>query len=166
MKPTDPTGLPPAERINWPAAYEPSQTNFYVHNEIEIAAPPEVVWAVLIQAETWPEWYRGAANVKLQNSADGVLGPGAVFTWKTMGLNFVSTVREFEPPTRLSWESVKPSIQGYHAWLIIPTPTGCRLVTDESQTGWLTTMQKIFRPTALHKLHDEWLAQIKRRAEG
>lgn len=82
-----------------------------------------------------------------------------------MGLNFVSTVKEFEPPYRLSWESKKRSIQGYHAWLIIPTTTGCLVITDESQNGWLTFFEKTFQGKKLKHLHDVWLLELKKRAE-
>ncbi len=30
-------------------------------------------------------------------------------------------------------------------WLIIPTEYGCKLITDESQNGWLTFFEKLFQ---------------------
>jgi hypothetical protein len=83
-----------------------------------------------------------------------------------MGLQFESTIKEFEAPYRLSWESRKKSIQGYHAWLLIPTPRGCRVITDESQNGWLTALEKTFQRKKLQRLHDVWLAALKQRAEA
>jgi uncharacterized protein YndB with AHSA1/START domain len=159
-------GAVPANRINWPAQYEPKDASFFVHNQIDIDAPPAAVWNVIVQAETWPAWYEGAENVKVSSGTNGVLGARSSFTWSTMGLDFNSTVTEFEPPYRLSWESRKSTIQGYHAWLIIPTSTGSRLVTEESQYGFMTLLQKIFVPNKLHRLHDVWLSQIKQRAEA
>jgi uncharacterized protein YndB with AHSA1/START domain len=155
-----------ANRINWPQQYEPKNASFFVHNQIDIDAPPEAVWNVIIQAETWPAWYEGAENVKVLNGKNGVLGARSSFTWTTMGLDFISTVTEFRPPFRLSWESRKSTIQGYHAWLIVPTSTGSRLVTEESQHGFMTLLQKIFVPNKLHQLHDVWLSQIKKKAEA
>ena len=160
------TPPPHADKINWPEKYAPEDAGFFVHNEIEIHASPESVWNVLIQAETWPTWYEGAADVKVQSPGGAMLSEGAVFTWSTMGLSFTSTVKEFVPPVRLSWESRKASIKGYHGWLVTPTAGGCRLVTEESQHGFLTLMQKIFVPNKLRRLHDVWLAQIKTRAEA
>ncbi|MGB5821774.1 MAG: SRPBCC domain-containing protein [Saonia sp.] len=151
--------------INWPAAYEPSKAGFFVHNEIDIKASPEVVWNILIQAETWPSWYEGAEDVNVKNSIDGTLSEDSTFTWKTMGLNFESGIREFEPNSRLSWESKKNSIKGYHAWLIIPTENGCKLITEESQKGFLTLLEKTFQPKKLEKLHQIWLEEIQQIAE-
>jgi uncharacterized protein YndB with AHSA1/START domain len=154
------------ERINWPADYEPANATFFVHNEIEIKAPPAVVWDILIEAETWPEWYEGAQNLKVKEPAGGRLAAGAVFTWRTMGLNLESRVREFEPPHRLAWESRRRVIRGYHAWLIIPTAEGCWVVTDESFHGFLASMQKIFIPKKLLRLHDIFLVELKKKAEA
>lgn len=153
-------------QINWPDEYEPFLSKFYVHNEIEINAPPPVVWEILLQAEHWPDWYEGASGVKILYSGTSLLQANSSFQWKTMGLDFVSTIREFVPNERLSWESKKRSIRGYHAWLIIPTESGCRVVTGESQNGWLTFFEKLFQPKKLHRLHDVWLSELKKKAEA
>ena len=160
------SSLPHSQNINWPAEYEPAKAKFFVHNEIDIQAPPQAVWKILIDAENSPTWYEGAANVLIQGDSSEQLSTDAVFTWRTMGLDFTSTIKEFSPPFRLSWESRKKSIKGYHAWLIIPTDQGCKLITDESQYGWLTFIQKSFVPNKLRKLHDTWLAEIKHKAES
>lgn len=156
-----------ARRIAWPDAYAPKSARFFVSNEIVIAAPPERVWAELVDAAGWPDWYAGASEVEVRGSSDGRLGPGAVLAWKTMGLRFESEVRAFEQPRFLAWESRKASIRGYHVWLIEPTGDGgSRVITDEAQHGFLATMQGIFIPQKLHRLHDEWLKGLKTRAEA
>ncbi|MEM9347327.1 MAG: SRPBCC domain-containing protein [Planctomycetota bacterium] len=154
-----------ADQINWPRQYNPDDAAFFVHNQIFIAASPEVVWGVLMEADSWPSWYAGAEDVQVQSAADGRLYAHASFKWRTMGLRFTSVVKEFEPPYRLSWESRRSAIQGYHAWLLIPTEGGTRLVTDESQHGFLATMQRLFLRNKLYDLHETWLEAIKARAE-
>lgn len=160
-----PRGAAVGQAIRWPAGYEPARATFYVHNEIEIAAPPKVVWEILVQAKAWPEWYVGARNV-MPKSPSGRLAGGSSFAWETMGLRLESEIREFVPPFRLSWESRQPTIQGYHAWLIVPTPTGCRVVTDESFNGVLAFLQKVFLPKKLEGLHEIWLVELKKKAEA
>ncbi|MBX2914016.1 MAG: SRPBCC domain-containing protein [Cyclobacteriaceae bacterium] len=154
----------PEYSVNWPTGYEPGKSKFFVHNEIEIAATPEKVWAILVEAVAWPNWYEGAHDVVVSGNATA-LQQNSVFTWKTMGLHFTSTIKEFEPQLRLSWESKKKSIQGYHAWVIIPTATGCRVITDESQNGWLTFFEKTFQGKKLKRLHDVWLTELKKKSE-
>lgn len=161
-----PQATTPRDKIRWPAGYRPEEASFFVHNEVHVRAPPELVWEVLVHAEAWPTWYEGASDVKLPSAARGVLTEGTSFTWTTMGLDFTSTVKELAPPYRLSWESRKSTIKGYHAWLVVPTRDGCDVITEESQHGFLTLMQKVFVPTKLHRLHDVWLAGIKKKAEA
>lgn len=151
--------------IKWPSGYEPSKSKFYVHNEIEINASPATVWKVLVDALKWESWYKGAKNVSFKTTDHSVLEANSVFTWETMGLRFQSVVKEYEPNSLLAWESVKSSIQGYHVWLIIPTEKGCKVITDESQNGWLTFFEKTFQGKKLKKLHDVWLGELKKKAE-
>lgn len=53
----------PAESIRWPAAYDPAKAAFFVHNQIDIQAPPAVVWDILVHVEDWPHWYAGATDL-------------------------------------------------------------------------------------------------------
>jgi hypothetical protein len=154
-----------AEKINFPTPYEPSKSKFYVHNEIEINAKPEVVWGFLIDALKWQSWYKGAKNISFINPNDTILSSSSVFKWETMGLKFQSTIKQFEPNRLLAWESKKKCIQGYHVWLIVPTDKGCKVITDESQNGWLTFFEKAFQKNKLKKLHDVWLTELKKKAE-
>jgi hypothetical protein len=85
-----------SEKMNWPAHYEPSKSKFYVHNEIEINATPEKVWSILIDALKWESWYKGAKNISYINPTDTLLNSNSVFKWKTMGLKFQSTIKQFE----------------------------------------------------------------------
>lgn len=151
--------------INWPEEFDPEKAKFFVYNEIEINATPQIVWSILLAAEEWPTWYPGAKNVDVLDNSNQ-LSLNVAFNWETMGLKFQSVVKEFAPNSRLSWQSYKKSISGYHAWVIIPTSAGCKLITAESQHGWMTLMEKMFQPNKLLKYHDTWLLEIKKKAEA
>ena len=56
--------------------------------------------------------------------------------------------------------------RGYHAWLIVPTRTGCRVMTDESFHGFSAVMQRVFIPDKLHNLHEAFLIGLKQKAEA
>jgi len=153
------------DSIQWPEKYHPSKSRFYVHNEIDINAKPETVWRILIDALQWENWYKGAKNIRFADTSQRFLQSNTVMNWQTMGLTFRSTIKAYEPYRLLAWESVKKSIQGYHVWLIIPTTNGCRVITDESQNGWLTFLEKTFQRNKLKRLHDIWLTELKLKAE-
>lgn len=152
--------------IVWPEGFDPAKSKFYVENEIDIQASPETVWSILIDAEAWPVWYEGAKNVKASGGADRYLSPNSTISWETMGLKFDSKVKEFEPSRKLAWLSEKKSIQGYHVWIIQATDNGCKVITAESQNGWLTFMEKTFQPKKLFRLHEIWLVELKKKAES
>ena len=166
VKKTVENSHPLSKEISWPEAYIPEESKFFVHNEVDINATPETVWNILINAGEWEDYYKGASNLVLIDNTTGKLDENSVFTWKTMGLDFTSTILEFEAPYRLSWESNKKTIRGYHAWLIVRTENGVKLVTSEAQHGFMTLLQKAFIPNKLSKLHDTWLAEIKHRSES
>lgn len=155
-----------ASEIAWPEAYTPSESKFYVQNTIEIQADPAVVWQYLLDASAWESWYEGAKNLSFSSSKDTILQANTVFTWETMGLTLQSTVKEFEPNRLLAWESKKKSIQAYHVWVLIPTEYGCKVITEESQNGWLTFFEKTFQGKKLKRLHDAWLLALKNKSEN
>ncbi|MGF1637653.1 MAG: SRPBCC domain-containing protein [Cyclobacteriaceae bacterium] len=152
-------------RINWPKEFDPKISDFYVHNEIEINATPDQVWQLLIQAKDWISWYDGIQNIRFEDSIQVQLAKNTKVFWNSMGQSLNNTVVEFEPNKTLSWQFNEAKIQGYHAWVIIPTANGCRVITDESQTGKLAKLQKIFIPKKLMKQHDNWLKLLKMEAE-
>lgn len=160
------TGEPYNQQINWPEGYGMSETEFYLHNKIEIEAAPKIVWNILTQAEQWSNWYVGMKNVKVVNSETGIIDGKVDMTFNTINRDFKATVIEYEPYERLSWKTIDDKMMGVHAWLIIPTEKGCLVVTDESQYGTLARLQKIFLPNKLRKLHNVWLEEMKIKAEA
>jgi hypothetical protein len=131
-----------------------------------INAEDSLIWDILTDALKWESWYVGAKNVSFVDDRDTVIGPATIIKWNTMGMLFRSEVKEFRPKHYLAWESKRKSIQGYHVWLLVPTSTGCKVITDEAQKGWLTFFEKLFQRRKLYKLHNEWLAELKSKAEN
>jgi hypothetical protein len=158
---------PSTNLVVWPEEFNPSTANWYVYNEIEINAKPEVVWNILIDAKKWHTFYDGVQSaVMYKDSAATTLRNGLAFKMHTMGLHLEPEIKEFVYNERMAWEVRRGNLTAYHAWVIIPTSNGCRLITPESQNGFLTFLQKIFQPNKLLNLHDKWLQLIKERAEN
>jgi len=160
------SGLPYSEQINWPEGFKPSESGFFIHNEIDINASPQVVWDIFTNAAQWPEWYERAEGIELLNSPDGKLNPASVFIWNPAG-KFTSTIKEFKPPYTIAWsgETDTKNMRVYNAWTIIPTKDGCKVVSNESQNGPKTKMEKIFAPNMVRKNIGEWLVRLKEQAE-
>jgi uncharacterized protein YndB with AHSA1/START domain len=159
------TPSPPSSAIRWPDRYRPSVAPIHVRNERAIPAPREIVWAWLVRAREWPEWYPNSASVVLEEGGRD-LGAGTRFRWRTFGAPLRSQVLEFEPPERLAWDARGPGVEAYHAWLLTPQGGGTHVLTEESQYGALARLARLLRPHRMEQGHDQWLRELARKAAG
>jgi hypothetical protein len=88
--------------IRWPDGFDPLHADLFAHNAVVINAPAKSVWAKLIAASAWDNWYWNAGDVVV-NDSSGQLGEDVTFSWTTFGLKIASKVAEFAPYTSLSW---------------------------------------------------------------
>jgi len=153
------------ERYPWPDDHRPDRCPVYSHNQLAIAAPLEVVWAYLVRAPRWPEFYSNALRVEIEGGADE-LALGATFRWTTFRLRVTTTVREFEPRRRLAWFGTGYGSSGYHTWTLDPDPGGCLVVTEETQRGLLPGLGRLYIRRALHRQHQAWLEGLARMSAG
>lgn len=160
------SSLPYSDKINWPEGFKPAESDFFIHNEIDIKASPQVVWNIFINAAKWPEWHKKTEGIQLLNSPEGKLNSASVFIWNPAG-KFTSTIKEFNPPYNIAWlgETDNNKMTVYNAWMIIPTKDGCKVVSNETQNGPKTKMEKIFAPNMVSKNIKKWLVRLKEQAE-
>ena len=65
--------------------------------EVEINAPVEKVWAVMIDPNRWPEWFPGVQSVSNVSST----GQGGTFDWTDAGKTGHGTIVSMEPMKHL-----------------------------------------------------------------
>jgi len=153
------------EVIYYPKGFEPTSCPVLVRNEIFIEALSEEVWFWLTYAKSWPEWYSNSSNIEILNHGGDNLRKDTQFNWRTFNTNIKSVVRAFEPYSHLAWEARGTGLRAYHAWLIIPTTGGCKVITEETQKGWLPAIGRYFLSKGLYKQHQIWLEGLKMKAE-
>ena len=151
--------------IHWPARYRPDATRVHVRNELALDAPAERVWAWLIRASSWPDWYPNASDVRIAGGGRD-LAPGVQFTWRTFGTTVSSVVEEFVPPERIGWTGKGFALDVYHAWLIEPRGNGCTVLTMENQNGLAARLQAALMPNRMHKHHQIWLERLAAKARS
>ena len=115
--------------------------------------PIEAVWAALIDAARWPDFYANARNVRV----DGLLREGLTFRWTTLGVPVTTTITVCEPPHRLTWRGDTWYGRGCHTWIFEPTDAGCHLVTEEVQRGLVPTIAGFHLQRQLLHWHQRWL---------
>jgi len=104
--------------------------------EIEIAAPPQVVWEVLTRFANWPNWNPDVKSM----SFPGPLAPGSEFRWKAGPGTIVSTLDRIEPPRYIAWHGRTLTIKAYHEWWLEPRDGGTHVRTEETFSGLLASI--------------------------
>ena len=151
--------------IRWPEKYDPRNTAVHVRNELDVPVGREAVWAWLVRATAWPNWYPNSSGVVLEDGGRD-LRPGALFRWRTFGVSLRSKVEEFIPPERLAWSARGRGIDVYHAWLIDKRPEGSHVLTEESQRGIVPRLGHALHPEAMHTGHQLWLERLRTEAQS
>jgi hypothetical protein len=150
---------------SWPDTQHPDRCPVSSYNELAIAAPAETVWAWLVRARRWPEFYRNARRIEIEGGGDE-LTAGVTFRWTTFNLRVTTTVRELEPARRLAWFGSGYGSAGYHSWTLESRGAHCHVITEETQRGFLPSLGRLYIRGALHRHHQAWLEGLARMASG
>lgn len=129
--------------------------------EIDIDARPDQVWALLTDIPRWPAWQPDIESATLE----GGLAPGSVFRWKAKGLSITSVIRELQQEALIGWTGDSPGMRAVHRWLFTATDGGVRVATEESLSGWLAHVIRLFDPHFLEKSLANSLQLLKSSAE-
>lgn len=145
-------------RINWPADLEPDQCPVHQVNRLEILAPASEVFALLVDAQTWPDWYPNSWWVDLGETDR--LEYGLDFKWWTFGVPVRCTVADFEPPHHIAWTGDALGTHVHHAWILESTARGTVVRTEESQRGWAPSLIAPILRQGLKTMHQLWLERM------
>jgi uncharacterized protein YndB with AHSA1/START domain len=129
--------------------------------EVEIAAPPGVVWDVLTGFAQWPDWN---PDVKAMES-EGPVEPGSEFRWKAGPGTIVSTLEQVDPPRYIRWRGRTLSIKAMHEWRFEPSNGGTRVETEESFGGFLARLFRGSLQKTLDRSTESGLEHLKRESE-
>ena len=113
---------------------------------IDIAAPPERVWEVMVDVEHWPDWTDTVTSVRRLD--DGPLQVGSRATIdqpKIPETEYVVT--ELDTGTSFTWVATGPGVRTTARHTVEPIPGGgTRVRLSVEQAGWLgSTMGRVYR---------------------
>ena len=156
--------------VNWPYQYDPRRSAIYALNDVDVKAPPEVVWKLLVDAENWSSYFPAEDQVKIL-TGEPELALGTKYSRVTVGFLMNLIVTEYVPRRRISWSTVVDGdgtgSSAYHGWVISPTDSGCHVLSEETQQGPFF-LEEIGRkhPGGLYSYHQEWIESLARAAEA
>ncbi|MDR3727769.1 MAG: SRPBCC domain-containing protein [Terracidiphilus sp.] len=156
--------------VIWPPQYDPRISPIYALNDIDVNAPPEVVWRLLVDATNWSNHFPPENQVRIL-SGEQELQLGSKMSRVTIGYVMYPIVTEYVPDRRLAWsttvEGDETGSTAYHGWVITPTEAGCHVLSEETQQGpWFLEQLGHKHPGGLYSYHQDWVEGLKRTAEA
>lgn len=100
--------------------------------ELEIDAPVDKVWEVMINPEYWPQWFPGIESVSNVTS----VGEGGTFEWTDEGRAGKGTIAHFEPMKRLEILTQMGSDKDSHVFKLRPSGGFFGLSDDECKVEY------------------------------
>ena len=86
--------------VIWPEQYDPKISPIYALNDVDVNAPPEVVWKMLVDAENWSSYFPAESQVKIL-TGEPELALGTKYTRMTVGIPCNLIVTEYVPFSRI-----------------------------------------------------------------
>lgn len=139
-----------------------------LNTELIIGAPPDVVWAILIDFERYPEWNPFIVEIVGKPEVDQKLKVRLVPPG-TAGITMRPVVRAVSPPRELRWRGMlaMPGIfTGEHRFVVEPHESGSRFVQAEVFTGILVPFFRRSLETTTRRGFEEMNHALRERAEA
>ncbi len=130
--------------------------------ELQIAADPQTVYAVISAIDQWPSWNPDVRSVTLE----GPLQPGTVFRWKSGPSSLTSTMQVVDPPRELTWTGTTMGIKAVHVFRFEARDGGTLARSEESWEGLLASLLKGYSRRTLDKEIRSVLSRLKAEAEA
>ncbi len=127
-----------------------------VEKSVEFDAPPDAVWDVLVDVDSWPDWNPDVKSASL----DGPFAQGSRFKWKSGPSTITSTIERADRPKVAGWTGTTLGARATHVWQLEPTERGTRLTTRESMSGVVPRLFSGSMRRTLEKSLDRWFAEM------
>ena len=123
-----------------------------------MAAPPETVWDVISDIDSWPTWNADVKAAKL----DGTVAVGSVFRWKSGASSLTSTLQVVDRPNEIGKTM---GIKAMHVFRLKSQDGGTHVLSEESWEGLVASVLKGYSRKAINRAIQNVLAGLKQEAE-
>ncbi len=135
-----------------------------LQHSVTIAAPPERVWAVLVDVERWPERIPTVDAVERLDAGPLAVGSRVRLQQPRLG-TAVWTVTELADGISYIWESRSPGVTVVASHLVEPHADGSRLTLALTVSGWLSGIGWLMSRSLTKRYVETEAASIKSAAE-
>ena len=138
----------------------------HVERTVNISAPPERVWAVMIDVERWPEWTESMKSVERLDDGEFGIGSKAKLKIRRSPSANVWTVTELTPNRSFTWETNSGGVKGVAAHVIEPDGSSSKVTLTVALSGVVAMLFGwMIGPESKRNVEME-AEGLKRRAEG
>lgn len=138
-----------------------------ITHSVEVSAPPEVIWRILVDFSSFPQWN------PFMVQAEGEAQEGSRLRVRIQppgkrAMTFRPVVQEATPPNRLRWIGhllVPGLFDGEHLFLVEESASGTQFTQSETFRGIFVPLFKKGL-TATHEGFEAMNEALKRRAES
>lgn len=134
---------------------------FTARKKILIDAPLERVWGLQTSIESWHRWQPHVTRVSLS----GPVAVGTEFRSKVKGVNIISKIAEMKQKKHIVWTGDSFGMHAIHLWRFDTVAGQTRVTTEESLSGWLAHLRKLFNAKFLEDALEASLRLLKAKAE-
>jgi uncharacterized protein YndB with AHSA1/START domain len=129
--------------------------------ELQIAADPQTVFAVISAIDQWPSWNPDVKSVQLQ----GPVQRDTVFRWRSGPSTLTSTLQVVDPPRKIAWTGTTMGIKAVHVFRFQAKDGGTLARSEESWEGLIASLLKGYSRRTLDKGIRSVLSHLKAEAE-
>ncbi len=135
-----------------------------LQHTVTIAAPPERVWAVLLDIERWPERIPTVDSVERLDAGPLAVGSRTRLQQPRLPTE-VWTVTELTDGSSFTWESSSSGVSVTASHLVDPHPDGSRLTLALTVSGPLARVGWLFTRSLTRRYVETEAASLKQVAE-
>ena len=138
----------------------------HIERTINISAPPERVWAVMMDVERWPEWTESMKSVERLDSGEFGVGSKARVKIRRSPSANVWTVTELTPNRSFTWETNSGGVKGIATHIIEPDSNDSKVTLTVDLSGIFATLFGPMIAGASRQNVEMEAEGLKRRAES
>ena len=131
---------------------------------IDIDAPPERVWAVMVDVEAWPEWTASVSEAKRLDTGHFDVGSRVRLRQPRLPVA-IWTVEDIEPGRSFTWTSGLPGFRSTGRHLVERRRDGSRVTLELEQRGVVGELVGRFIAGLVDRYVNLEAVGLKRRSE-
>ena len=136
----------------------------HLERSIDIAAPPERVWAVMSDVERWHEWTDSITSVELRDRPLAVGSRARVVQPRLRPAEFEVTA--VEPGRNFEWVTTSNGLRAYATHRVEPVAGGSRATLTLDFSGWPLVLIGWWVRRISERYVDMEAAGLKKRSEA